>query len=120
VSSGGAISGTVTFVNSGLLVLNQASNFGSGALVAGFDNVNTVFDLKNIAFASNPTIGFTEAGNLQSGTVTVSGGGVSDSLTLIGTYLLNYFTTGADGTGGTTLVDQPLVVSAGLAQNPHG
>jgi autotransporter passenger strand-loop-strand repeat protein len=119
VSSGGVISGTLTFAGSGTLILNQASNFGAGALVAGFSNVNEIIDLKNIAFASAPTIGFVEAGNNQSGTLTVSAGGVSDTLTLIGSYTAGSFTSGADGTGGTTIVDPPAATSGVVAPTQH-
>jgi autotransporter passenger strand-loop-strand repeat protein len=120
VSSGGVISGTVTFAGSGMLILNQASNFGAGALLAGFTNVNEGLDLKNILFALNPTIGYTSAnaGN-TSGTLTVSAGGVVDTLTLIGTYTAASFVSGADGTGGTTIVDPPVATSGALAAPQH-
>jgi autotransporter passenger strand-loop-strand repeat protein len=60
--SGGSINGTLNFASSGLLIINQASNFGAGALVAGFNTPNDVIDLTNISFASSNAHGLSPPG----------------------------------------------------------
>ncbi len=72
-------------------------------MLAGFNVKSDVLDLADISFAANPTIGFVEAGNNQSGTLTVSDGTHSASLLLIGIYTAANF-----HNGGTYIADPPL------------
>ena len=63
--------GVVTFAGGGYLKLDDSIHFNG--LVAGFGIPGSI-DLADIAFTSNTTSGFVEAGNNTSGTLTVSDG----------------------------------------------
>ena len=57
-------------------------------------------------------MGFSEAGNNLSGTLTVTDGTHTANLTLIGQYVTAQFTKATDGHGGTLIGDPPLTAIA--------
>ena len=65
-------------------------------------------DLRDIAFGSGTTLGFTEAGDNLSGTLTVSDGTNTANITLLGQYVAGNFTKQSDGNGGTLITDPPV------------
>jgi len=135
VSSGGSVSGAT--LSGGILQIQAGGtagtsqiNFttGGGTLqlsdsvhfsgtISGF-GVPGGIDLRDIAFGSNTTLGFTEAGDNLSGTLTVSDGTNTASLTLLGQYVAGNFTKQSDGNGGTLITDPPVVGQYSL-YNPH-
>ena len=73
----------------------------------------------NIAFASaTTTLSFQEAGNNQSGTLTVGDGLHAANLTLLGQYVAGQFHLAADGAGGTLVTDPPAPLIGGAAPSP--
>jgi autotransporter passenger strand-loop-strand repeat protein len=66
VASGGIVSGTVTFVSSGELILEESTTFGG--TIFGLSNTSEKLDLADISFGS--TTSMTYSGNTQSGTLT--------------------------------------------------
>ena len=115
----GAVTGAaaITFVTSGggLLTLRDSQHFAG--TVAGFGQPDEI-DLTDVAFGSGTTLAFQEAGNNQSGTLTVSSGTQVANLTLLGQYVAAQFHIAGDGQGGTLVTDPPLAPSPLLA-NPH-
>jgi autotransporter passenger strand-loop-strand repeat protein len=74
VASGGSTgSGPVTFVSSGGGTLQLDNSVSFGGTITGFGQPEYL-DLRDIAFGSNTTLNFTEAGNNLSGNLTVSDG----------------------------------------------
>jgi autotransporter passenger strand-loop-strand repeat protein len=118
VIAGGTLSGIVTFAGSGQLVLDQSASFSSSAMLAGFNTTSDLLDLADISFASHPTIGYTPASGNLSGTLSVSDGVHSANLVLIGQYTAGSFSSSADATGGTIIVDPPASGTQQLT-NPH-
>ena len=59
-------------------------------------------------FGPGTALGFTEAGDNLSGTLTVSDGTNTASLTLLGQYVAGNFTKQSDGNGGTLITDPPV------------
>src|SRR6202042_1911003 len=101
IVSGGATSGAVTFTTStgGTLELDASQVF-SGT-ISGFGQPESL-DLSDIAFNSaTTTVGFAEAGNNLSVTLTVSDSTNTAHLTLLGQYTTAQFTSVSDGYGGT-------------------
>jgi autotransporter passenger strand-loop-strand repeat protein len=112
-SGGTAGSSTVTFAGGGILKLDQSTAFTG--LVAGFA-IPDQLDLADIAFGSGTTLGFVEAGNNTSGTLTVSDGTHTANILLLGQYAAGNFHLATDGHGGTLVTDPPLAVATD--QNP--
>jgi autotransporter passenger strand-loop-strand repeat protein len=124
VSSGGKIDGAT--ISGGTLVLSSGSNAGQSTIVfagggtlevdaskkfaaaiSGF-GVPDHIDLADIAFGPKTTLGFTEAANNLSGTLTVSDGTNTAHILLLGQYLVGQFTSASDGHVGTLIGDPPL------------
>ena len=88
-------------------------------LIGGFGSpfgVTEEIDLRDVAFGSGTILSFTEAGNNLSGSLTVSDGTHTASLTLLGQYATGNFTLSSDGHGGTLVTDPPALV--GSASSP--
>ena len=79
-----------------------------GGLVAGF-GIPDHLDLRDIAFGSGTHVSFAEAGDNQSGTLTVADGVHTASIALLGQYTAGQFTSASDGHGGTLIGDPPAV-----------
>jgi hypothetical protein len=106
--SGAAGSGqTITFVGSGgELVLDNLPAFA--AQIAGLVNASQKLDLAGFAYSSGETRAWSEAASNTSGTLTVTDGGQTAQLTLLGVYTTSNFILSDDGAGGTIVVDPPL------------
>ena len=102
-------------IASGVLKIDNAQNFGSGARIAGLATAAQQIDLVDINFGA-ATLGYVNSG--LSGTLTVSDGVHAATLTLIGSYLPGNFKIANDGAGGTTVTDPPVSSAAGMAP-PH-
>ena len=112
LTAGAATLGLVAFAAGagGLLKLDDSQHFFG--MVAGF-GIPDQIDLEDIAFASGTTtLTFEEAGNNQSGTLTVSDGTHTANLTLLGQYVAGQFHLAADGAGGTLVTDLPIAATA--------
>ncbi len=121
VASGGVTSGSLFTFASGNLIgadlqLDDSLHF-SGGLVAGFAQPDTL-DLRDIPFTSGVTSFSYASGNVgnTSGTLTVTSGGLSANITLLGQYVAGNFHIQTDGAGGTLVTDPP--VAAATDQNP--
>jgi hypothetical protein len=100
----------VTFAAStGTLLLDNSTNF-SGT-VAGMTAQDTL-DLRDINFA---TVSVTSAVTATSATLTVTDGGHTASIILLGNYIGSTFTASSGGFGGTSIVDPPANTSASIA-----
>jgi hypothetical protein len=112
VRSGGSVgAGTaVTFASGGVLQLDDSVHFGG--LVAGFAQPD-LLDLRDIPFTSGVTSFSYTSGNVgnTSGTLTVTSGGLSANITLLGQYVAGQFNIRNDGAGGTTVFDPPVSAS---------
>ena len=86
-------------------------------VISGFGVPGSI-DLRDIAFGSGTTLGFTEAGDNLSGTLTVSDGTNTANIILLGQYVAGNFTKQSDGNGGTLITDPPVVGQYSL-YNPH-
>jgi hypothetical protein len=101
----------VTFAGGGTLKLDQSTTFNGK--IAGFGVPGSI-DLADIAFGANTTLGFSEAANNTSGTLTVSDGVHTASLLLLGQYVAGNFHMASDGNlpnAGTLITDPPLTVA---------
>jgi hypothetical protein len=108
VRSGGSIGGPpVSFTASGGTLQLDASQSFIG-LIAGFASpagITEQIDLRDISFGAGTTATFTEAANNLSGTLTVTSGAQTASLTLLGVYSTANFKLTSDGAGGTLIID---------------
>ena len=120
VASGTVISGgTLEVLNGGALGGAKAATFAAGAggdlklqgganisqdPIAGFGASDTI-DLMGVSFGPNTTLGFTEAANQTSGTLTVSDGAHSASLLLMGQYSAANFAMASDQYFGGTMIN---------------
>lgn len=78
-------------------------------------------DLRDISFSSATTLGFTEAGDNLSGTLTVGDGTDTANIILLGQYVAGNFTQQGDGNGGTLITDPPVVAPGNSYLTPgHG
>jgi autotransporter passenger strand-loop-strand repeat protein len=116
VQSGGSTgSGPITFTNAGGdLQLDDSQHFHG--LIAGFaspSGVTEEIDLRDIVFGKKTKVSFKEDKNHLSGTLTVTDGTQTASLTLLGQYSTGNFSLSSDGHGGTIVTDPSLVGSAG-------
>jgi len=134
VSSGGAISGAtlsggfleirsggtagtsqINFTTGGgTLQLDDSEHFGGS--VSGF-GVPGGIDLRDIAFDTGTTLGYSDSGG--SGTLTVTHGSSTAQILMIGNYVLANFTKQADGHGGTLIIDPPVQSLTGGVYIPH-
>jgi autotransporter passenger strand-loop-strand repeat protein len=110
VMSGGSIGGVpITFKGGGELLLEASTSFAG--MIAGF-TVPDRLDLRDIAFVSGTTTeSFTQV-STTSGTLTVSEGGHTANLTLLGTYMTSDFHLGTDLHGGTLVTDPPAAAGS--------
>ena len=100
---------------SGTLILDSGAAFTG--VVSGFGLPDKI-ELAGIPYNSGVTgFSFTEAGNNQSGTLIVSSGSVSATLTLLGQYTSSQFNL-TSGASGTFVTDPP--VQATLASTVAG
>ena len=104
---GAGSGGIVSFVGGGILKLDDSVHFNG--VISGFAQPDQL-DLADIAFGSNTTLGFSEAGNNTSGTLTVSDGVHTADILLLGQYVAGNFNIASDGTGGTLVTDPPVTV----------
>ena len=116
VASGGSTGDPpISFTNSGGdLQLDFSQGFNG--TIGGFASpvgVAEEIDLLDIAFSAGTSVKFTEAAGNTSGTLTVSDGTHTASLTLLGQYATANFALASDGHGGTMVTDPPTVGSAG-------
>ena len=97
---------TVSFTASGGdLVIDNPAAFS--ASIAGMTGVKDKIDLGGFTYGAGETVSWTEAAGNTSGTLTVTDGAKTASLTLIGDYVTSNFTLSDDGIGGTYVVDPP-------------
>jgi hypothetical protein len=91
----------------GTLALAGGTSFA--ASISGLTGTTDKIDLLSFAYNSaTETKSFTEASGNTSGTLVISSGGKTESLTLIGNYVTSNFVLSKDGTGGTLIVDPPV------------
>jgi autotransporter passenger strand-loop-strand repeat protein len=119
VASGGSTgSSPVTFAGGSGGTLRLDASLSFGGLVAGF-GAGDDLDLRDISFGSATSTTFTEAASNLSGTLTITNGVSSASITLLGQYTAGQFTTASDGAGGTligeTMAPAAAATSATLA-----
>jgi autotransporter passenger strand-loop-strand repeat protein len=111
----------VNFTSNGGILQLDASQIFSGT-IGGFASpagVNEAIDLRDIAFTSATTANFTEAANNSSGTLTVTDGTHTATLTLLGQYSTANFTLSSDGHGGTLITD-PAGSASSTVLHAHG
>ncbi|HEV2336969.1 MAG TPA: hypothetical protein VGS13_15800, partial [Stellaceae bacterium] len=111
VASGGTASGTVTFASGGTLQLDAGATFPGAIKGFGKPDLLDRIDLRGIPFGAGTTTKSFTVASKTSGTLTVSGGGQSVHLTLLGAYTTSSFKLASDGQGGT-LVTDPLASGA--------
>ena len=105
IESGGLIgSNPITYAGGAALILDASANFAGK--IAGF-TLGDFLDLKDIAFGSSTSMGFVEAGNNLSGTLTVTDGSHTAHITLLGNYVPGQFASASDGQSGTVITDPP-------------
>jgi autotransporter passenger strand-loop-strand repeat protein len=124
IGGGGQLSGTASFAISGggTVQLDQAISYASaGAVVSGF-TLGDFIDFRVVGYTSGATSAtwnqLTSGAN-ASGTLTVSSGGTSADITLLGQYLQGNFKISDDTHGGTVVADPPVVAQVDLLVNPH-
>jgi hypothetical protein len=105
---------TIGFTASGgRLVIDNLAGFS--AAISGMANASDKIDLGGFTYGAGETVSWTEAGGNTSGTLTVTDGAKSASLTLIGSYVTSDFSLSDDGMGGTYVVDPPSAAGASIA-----
>jgi hypothetical protein len=113
VEISGQSSQPVTFASgaAGELILANSQEF-SGQ-ISGLTSKDEI-DLRDIAFGSQTTIGY--SGSASQGVLTVSNGAQVAHLTLLGSYMASSFVEASDGHGGTLITDPaPTTHSATLS-----
>ena len=108
ISGSTAGSSTIVFAGGGKLKLDASTSFGGK--ISGF-GIPDQLDLADIAFGRGTTLGFSEAGNNLSGTLTVTDGTKTADIRLLGQYMAGDFHMATDGSGGTLVTDPPLVAA---------
>jgi autotransporter passenger strand-loop-strand repeat protein len=113
MSGGSTANTTVTFATSGggILQLDSSLTF-KGGLVAGFGKPDRL-DFRDIAFTSGVTHA-TWTQNGTSGTLAVTSGTHTATITLLGQYVAGNFHVSTDGHGGTFVTDPPVKSSTDL------
>ena len=101
----------------GLLLLESSLTFRG--LVAGFGQPDRL-DLRDIAFTSGVTSATWTQSDTTSGTLAVTSGNETATITLLGQYAAGNFRVSTDGHGGTLVTDPPISASQNVALvNPH-
>jgi autotransporter passenger strand-loop-strand repeat protein len=105
MSGGTAGTSQIGFATSagGTLRLDDSQHFNG--VISGFGVPGSI-DLRDIAFGSGTTLGYTDNGG--SGTLTVQAGSNMATIHLIGQYVQANFNMQTDGHGGTLITDPPL------------
>ena len=113
---GGSSSANVNFAAAATGTLRLDNSQAYTGHVSGF-SPNTKFDLSDINFASNTTTA-TYSGDTTHGTLTVKDASShTANIALQGNYQGLVWATSADGHGGTTVIDPPIVSSGQTAGN---
>jgi autotransporter passenger strand-loop-strand repeat protein len=122
LQSGAVTSGdTVSFTNAGGTLQLDASQSFQG-LIAGFASPPHVFegiDFEDISSGKHDKVSFKEAANKTSGTLTVTDGTHTATLTLLGVYSTGMFSLASDGHGGVMITDPPLQAGNPQLVTPH-
>ena len=125
IGSGGQLSGSASFATSGggTVQLDQAISYASaGAVISGF-TLGDFIDFRAVGFTSGATSAtwnqIVSSGANASGTLTVSSGTTSASITLLGQYLQGNFKISDDTHGGTVVADPLVVAQTDLLTNPQ-
>ncbi|HWE76697.1 MAG TPA: AIDA repeat-containing protein [Stellaceae bacterium] len=126
ITSGASVSGPLGFASGGgTLQIDSTGTFG--AMVGGFSSGaildaeqgettipgTTAIDFTAIAWGSNTSFSFSEASNNLSGTLTVSDGTNSASLTLLGQYMAAAFGGPIKDAVGGTLIESVVTLITG-------
>lgn len=115
MSGGIAGSSEFDFISAGGTLQLDDSQLFSG-VISGF-GVPGGIDLRDIAFGSGTTLGYT--GDTSSGILTVSDGTHSAIIHLLGQYTVGNFMKQADGNGSTLITDPPLAEQYNLYGTPQ-
>ena len=118
VHAGGTIDDVIFAGPNASLVLAQASAFTG--TISGWQDHDSI-DLGDILFSDGVTsLAYAANGDNSGGTLTVSDGTHTASLSLLGQYSAADFALSADGHGGTLITDPAVVQQAQLAPALHG
>ncbi|HEV2159967.1 beta strand repeat-containing protein [Bradyrhizobium sp.] len=118
VHAGGTIDDVIFAGSNASLVLAQASAFTG--TISGWQDHDSI-DLGDILFSDGVTsLAYAANGDNSGGTLTVSDGTHTASLSLLGQYSAADFALSADGHGGTLITDPAVVQQAQLAPALHG
>ncbi len=97
--------------------MDEAISYVGEGNVSGFA-LGDFIDFRAVGFTSGATASaWAQSGT--SGTLTVTSGGKSASIMLLGQYSASNFKLSGDGHGGTLVADPPVVAQADLLTNPH-
>jgi autotransporter passenger strand-loop-strand repeat protein len=120
IKSGGSTgSAAVTFATSAGGILRLESSLTYSGLVAGFDKSDRL-DFRDIAFTSGVTSATWTQSGTTSGTLAVTSGTETATITLLGQYVAGNFHVRTDNHGGTLVTDPPVSASQTVALvNPH-
>jgi len=99
VSSGGNV-GSIKFSGGGELKLVGSAT--ASATLSGF-NAKARLDLASYRFGTGPKLSFTENAGKTQGTLTITDGALTATLTLFGNYVAAGFHLANDGAGGTAV-----------------
>jgi autotransporter passenger strand-loop-strand repeat protein len=114
MSGGSTGSSAVTFATSAGGILQLDSSLTFSGLVAGFGKPDRL-DFRDIAFTSGVThTTWTQSGT-TSGTLAVTSGTHTATVTLLGQYVAGNFHVSTDGHGGTYVTDPPVSTSQTVA-----
>jgi hypothetical protein len=111
VSSGGTITGSVTFAGAGGKLSVAAS---TAALTFSGFKAGDKLDLARFKFTAAEKLSFVENKSKTKGTLTITSGKLTATVTLFGQYVAGGFYLASDGATGTTVTYS----SAGATANP--
>ncbi|OAF04262.1 hypothetical protein AYJ54_24445 [Bradyrhizobium centrolobii] len=118
VHSGGAANGVAFAGPNASLVLDQSSALTGS--ISGWQ-ANDSIDLGDILFSDGVTsLAYSQNGDNSGGTLTVSDGAHTATLSLLGQYTAADFALSSDGHGGTLITDPAVAQQAQLAPALHG
>jgi len=100
IVSGGNNAGNIRFAGGGELTL--AGSATASATLSGF-NAKDRLDFASFKFGAGPKVSFTENAGKTSGTLTVTDGALTATVTLFGNYIATGFHLANDGAGGTAV-----------------
>jgi len=100
IVSGGGNAGEIRFGGGGQLTLVGSAT--ASATLSGF-NTKDRLDFRSYKFGTGPTLSFTENAGKTQGTLTITDGGLSATVTLFGNYIAAGFHLANDGAGGTAV-----------------